>query len=1085
MKKIFFILLLIMIPITIYALPNGDINGDGKVNASDYILIRKHLIGKKLTGNELKRADVDGNGKVNTSDYIEIRKIILGNNYSNSKAKVIDSKYSYIVANFNVVDYGADPTGVKDSTQAFINALADATKCVKGTTKNCGGTVYVPSGKYLITKQLYLYHFTSLIGELEEGTTNGTILMIKHDAGSTDYNKSAIMADAYSSVQNIAFWYPDQKIDSSGNVVKYPPTIVFGNLNPEGITLDNLYFVNSYTAIDLASVRDNNSIMFVNNIYGTPLNIGIVNDTNYDTIKMSNINFSSKYWLNSKLSNIPSKNSLLSALKNSSTKPTAILFERLDWFFVNGLNVENYYHGIKFQETNRSGRSGVAEGEIYDSKITDCYYSIYVDKSNHITLTDVTLSANKTAFYVKEGNKFSYSINNSNLSSNGDYTIYYLGNSPLSIVNSKITGKINDSKNISIVGSGLYNTGIDGCSVGLGESINKLSYDKRMVTKSKSKNLIMIEANQKTDITNKIKDAINKLKSTGGIVYIPNGTYTISNHIDVYSGIEIRGAVAWAHHEGAPGSTVIETSYKGNSLFTLQSNSGIDGIQIFYPENRKTTKPVSFPYAIKGNGSNIYIKNVGLISTWNGIDLSSARCDNHYLDHIWGTFFNMGISVGGGSKNGVIRDSHFTTNLLQYGYGVDAIKLSSLNQVVFDIGNSENETILNSFIYDTGIGFHFKNGAKNFNAISIGSDQSHIGVKLSGNATGQIINPLLVSREARVVGYRGMKTDLGVEPSENHYILSSSDYSGSVNFFGAICWGNYNATAFDLKGTGKISVSSSIIEKAIAPGIKTQVGTLKTYGLIFNQPIDNTKYTLDKGSKNVEMVGNISNDGKSVTSKLVNNAGISYTNIDYNNTCKLNNTLNSPSWQKTTLNNTSVTRTSGTTKICNLGVSSGTMEYYSECNSNKKVSISNGCATITLNTCNKKQTFVYRINNGSWDSVRNIGEYLLLAQEYNHLLYLNSPAENDALNLGYHVARCTNISTCLKNIGEAIVRERSKDNNKTYLERIYRGTLGREYDSSGMDYWLNKLNTGTTRLTTFQLFIDGNEAKAIYAAWGY
>ena len=1090
MKRIYHILLflLIMIPFMVKALPIGDVNADNKVSTQDYILVRKHIMGTKLTGDKLIRADVNSDNKVNLSDYILIRKIILGSVSLSNKAKVIDSKYSYNVINYNVLDYGADPTGVKDSTAAFTNALNAAANCIKSSTKNCGGVVYAPKGKYLITKPLYLYHYTALIGDLDEGTTNGTILMIKHSSGSTDYNKGAIMTDAYSSVSNIAFWYPDQKIDSNGNPVKYPPTIIFGTKNPEGVTLENLYFVNSYTAIDLASARNNNSIMFVRNIYGTPLHVGLVNDTNYDTIKMSNINFSSKYWLNSGMSNIPSKSSLLNALKNTNNKPTAILLERVDWFFVTNVNIENYYMGFKFQKTTRSGVDGTAEGVIYDTKITDCYYPMYIDKSNHITLTNVTLLANKVALYVNSGNNYSYSINNSDISSLGDYAIYYSGNNPISIVNSKINGKINDIKKFTIVGSGLNNTRFDGCSSGTSIDINKKSYDKIIVTKPKSKNLIMIEASEKTDITSKINNAINKLKSTGGIVYIPSGTYTISNHINVISGIEIRGIASWAHHEGTTGATVIETTYKGDTLFTLQSNSGINGLQIYYPENRKSTKPVSYPYAIKGNGSNIYIKNVGLISAWNGIDLSSVRCDNHYLEHIWGTFFNKGIIVGAGSTNGIIRDSHFTTNLLQYGNGVDAVKLSSTNQIVFDIGNSNNETILNTFIYDTNIGYQFRSGATNFNAINIGTDQTSTAIKLSGNATGQIINPMLYTRETRVVGYRGMTTDLGIEPSNNHYIVSTSDYSGNINIFNPICFGNDKATAFDLSGSGRITISSGIIEKSSSPAIKSQINTLSTHGLVFNQPVNNTKYTLNSGSRNIEIIGNIASDGKSVTDKIINNARISYNNVEFDNNCKLNTTMNSSTWQKTTLNNTIINRSSATTKICNLPIQSGTMEYYSECNGTKSTSVSGGCASITLNSCNKKQTLTYRMrsgNNTSWDTVYNIGEYLLLAQEYNQLLYINTPASNDSLNLGYHIVRCTSIATCLKNTSEAIINKRAGDSNKTYLQYAFKGILGRNIENSDLNYWLDRLNKGTSRLNAFNEFIDSNEAKTIYSAWGY
>ena len=56
----------------------GDVNGDGNVNSKDYILIRKHILGEKLIGNELKMADVNKDNYVNTADYIIIRKKILG-----------------------------------------------------------------------------------------------------------------------------------------------------------------------------------------------------------------------------------------------------------------------------------------------------------------------------------------------------------------------------------------------------------------------------------------------------------------------------------------------------------------------------------------------------------------------------------------------------------------------------------------------------------------------------------------------------------------------------------------------------------------------------------------------------------------------------------------------------------------------------------------------------------------------------------------------------------------------------------------------------------------------------------------------
>ena len=57
----------------------GDVNGDGKVSAVDYIMIKNHIMGRStLRGENLKRADVNGDGKITAVDYIIIKNIIMG-----------------------------------------------------------------------------------------------------------------------------------------------------------------------------------------------------------------------------------------------------------------------------------------------------------------------------------------------------------------------------------------------------------------------------------------------------------------------------------------------------------------------------------------------------------------------------------------------------------------------------------------------------------------------------------------------------------------------------------------------------------------------------------------------------------------------------------------------------------------------------------------------------------------------------------------------------------------------------------------------------------------------------------------------
>lgn len=54
----------------------GDIDGDGKVNAKDYTMLKRH-VENTLTSEQLDRADVNKDGKVDAKDYEAIKKSIL------------------------------------------------------------------------------------------------------------------------------------------------------------------------------------------------------------------------------------------------------------------------------------------------------------------------------------------------------------------------------------------------------------------------------------------------------------------------------------------------------------------------------------------------------------------------------------------------------------------------------------------------------------------------------------------------------------------------------------------------------------------------------------------------------------------------------------------------------------------------------------------------------------------------------------------------------------------------------------------------------------------------------------------------
>lgn len=57
----------------------GDVNGDGKIYATDYVKVKNHIMGKSyITGEYLEAADINNDGKIYATDYVLIKNHIMG-----------------------------------------------------------------------------------------------------------------------------------------------------------------------------------------------------------------------------------------------------------------------------------------------------------------------------------------------------------------------------------------------------------------------------------------------------------------------------------------------------------------------------------------------------------------------------------------------------------------------------------------------------------------------------------------------------------------------------------------------------------------------------------------------------------------------------------------------------------------------------------------------------------------------------------------------------------------------------------------------------------------------------------------------
>jgi hypothetical protein len=339
------------------------------------------------------------------------------------------------------------------------------------------------------------------------------------------------------------------------------------------------------------------------------------------------------------------------------------------------------------------------------------------------------------------------------------------------------------------------------------------------------------------DATAAFQQALDAAGKAGGtIVSAPRGTYLFKGNLVVPPAVALKGM--WesvpAHNglrdrglpkPGDDGTTFLVTAGKGTeegaAFITLNHNSTLKGVLIYYPEQKSDTTPDPYPYAIAMRGKNPAVLAVELLNPYNGIDASQN--ERHLIRDVSGQPLRRGIFVDAIYDVGRIENVHFNpwwnTNPALFSW-------QQANGEAFVFGRTDWQYVLNTFCYGYKVGYKFiktATGVCNGNFLGIGADDCNTAVLVEQCAP----MGLLISN-GEFVSFSG--------PDPTMVRIESAN-SGVVRFSNCAFWGPCSQIA-EIAGKGTVGFGDCTFvqwdsKNAGKPALNCQGGTLLVRGCDF------------------------------------------------------------------------------------------------------------------------------------------------------------------------------------------------------------------------------------------------------------
>ena len=342
-----------------------------------------------------------------------------------------------------------------------------------------------------------------------------------------------------------------------------------------------------------------------------------------------------------------------------------------------------------------------------------------------------------------------------------------------------------------------------------------------------------------TDDTAAFQKALDAAaKAGGGVVYAPRGNYFFAGSLNVPGAVTLAGV--WqsvpAHNgirdQGLPkptddGTTFLVTagacSEEGAAFITLNTDSTLKGVVLYYPEQNVDEEPKPYPWAVAMRGKNPAVLAVEMLNPYNGID--ATRNERHLIRDVHGQPLRRGIMVDAIFDIGRIENVHFNP---WWSTKPKLFRWQMENGEAFIFGRSDWQYVYNTFCFGYKVGYKFirsKAGVCNGNFLGIGADDCYTALVVEQSAP----YGLLITN-GEFVSFHGPDPTM-IEVAQTN--------TGSIRFVNCAFWGPCNQIA-KIAGKGTVGFSDCTFvqwggQDGTRPAIQAQSGTVLVRGCEFRQ----------------------------------------------------------------------------------------------------------------------------------------------------------------------------------------------------------------------------------------------------------